>query len=125
MIASVTADFLVIVHFAFIAFVILGGLLVFKWRRVAILHVPCALWGVVIMLNGWGCPLTPLERYFREAAGGVGYTSGFIDHYVMPLIYPAGLTRGMQISFGVIVIAVNLCVYGFVLVNQAHRKKEL
>jgi hypothetical protein len=123
MIASITADLLVVIHFAFIAFVVLGGLLVLKWGRVAILHIPCALWGVLIILNGWGCPLTPLERHFREAAGGVGYTGGFIDHYVMPLIYPAGMTRGIQISLGVIVLVVNLCVYGFVVVNRAHRER--
>ncbi|NOQ51434.1 MAG: DUF2784 family protein [Desulfuromonadaceae bacterium] len=119
MIAGIAADLLVVVHFAFIAFVVLGGLLVLKWGKVSILHIPCVLWGVLIEFRGWICPLTPLERLFREAAGGAGYTGGFIDHYVMPLVYPEGLTRGMQISLGIIVLVVNLCVYGLVLVNRA------
>lgn len=124
MIARVTADLLVVVHFAFIAFVVLGGLLVLKWGRVSILHIPCVLWGVLIELGGWVCPLTPLENYFQEAAGDVGYNGGFIDQYVMPLVYPEGLTRGMQISLGVMILALNLCVYGLVLMRRANRKER-
>ena len=124
MIAGIAADLLIVVHFAFIAFVVLGGLLVLKWRKVSILHIPCVLWGVLIEFGGWICPLTPLERHFREAAGGAGYAGGFIDHYVMPLVYPEGLTRGMQISLGIIVLVVNLCVYGLVLVNRAKGKER-
>ena len=116
------ADFLVVVHFAFIVFVVFGGFLVLKWGRVAFLHIPCALWGVLIEFGGWICPLTPLEHHFREAVGGVGYSGEFIDHYLMPLVYPEGLTRGMQISLGVMVLAVNLCVYGWMLVNRGKTK---
>ena len=119
MIAGIAADLLIVVHFAFIAFVVLGGLLVLKWGKVSVLHIPCALWGALIEFRGWICPLTPLERHFREAAGGAGYTGGFIDRYVMPLVYPEGLTREMQISLGIIVFVINLCVYGLVLVNRA------
>jgi len=118
MLAKVSADLLVAVHFAFIVFVVLGGFLVLKWKKVAILHIPCVLWGVLIEFSGWICPLTPLERYFREAAGGKAYSGGFIDHYIMPLIYPTGLTRGMQISLGISVVVVNLLVYGLVIFRK-------
>ena len=123
MIARVAADLLVIVHFAFIAFVVLGGFLVLKWERVAVLHIPCVVWGTLIEFRGWVCPLTPLENHFREAAGGAGYSGGFIDQYVMSLVYPEGLTRGMQISLGVMILALNLCVYGVLLVHRANRKE--
>ena len=118
MLAKVSADLLVIVHFAFIVFVVLGGFLVLKWKKVAILHIPCVLWGALIEFCGWICPLTPLESYFREAAGGKAYSGGFIDHYIMSLIYPTGLTRGMQISLGIIVVVVNLLVYGLVIFRR-------
>ncbi len=122
MMSRVIADLLVVVHFAFIAFVVFGGFLVLKWGRISLLHIPCAVWGVLIELRGWICPLTPLENHFRQAAGGAGYTGGFIDQYVVPLVYPEGLTRGMQIALGIVVLALNLCVYGVVLVHRAHRK---
>ena len=122
MLAKVSADLLVAVHFAFIVFVVLGGFLVLKWGKVAILHIPCVLWGGLVEFSGWICPLTPLERYLREAAGGAAYSGGFIDHYIMPLVYPTGLTREMQISIGIIILLVNLCLYGMVLLN--HRREE-
>ncbi len=123
MIAKFTADLLVVVHFAFIVFVIFGGLLVLKWGKVSILHIPSVLWGALIEFKGWICPLTPLENHFREAAGGVGYTGGYINYYLMPIIYPEGLTQGIQIVLGVIVLAINLCVYGLVvLVRRTNRE---
>lgn len=118
MIEGLAADIIVIVHLGFIVFVALGGILVIKWHKIAFLHLPCALWGVLIAFGGWICPLTPLEMHFRQLAGIAGYDGGFIDHYVMPIVYPAGLTRGMQIAFGVIILAVNLFVYARVLVNR-------
>ena len=121
MIAKLTADLIVLVHFAFIAFVVLGGFLVVKWRPVAFLHIPCVLWGALIEFCGWICPLTPLELHLREVGGGQGYSGGFIDHYVMPLVYPEGLTRGTQIWLGITVLAVNLCAYGLVLFIRAKR----
>jgi hypothetical protein len=122
MIARIAADLLVIVHFAFIVFVVLGGLLALKWWKVSFLHIPCALWGALIEFRGWICPLTPIEHHLREAAGSAGYTGGFINHYIMPIIYPTGLTREMQLSLGITVLVINLCVYGLVLVNRAHKK---
>ena len=124
MIDRAAADLLTVVHFAFIVFVVLGGLLVLKWRWVAVFHIPSALWGALIELRGWICPLTPLERQFRETAEGAGYTGGFIEHYMIPLVYPEELTREMQISLGVMVLTINLCVYGIVLFHRANRKER-
>jgi len=75
-------------------------------------HVPAVVWGALIELAGWICPLTPLENRLRAAAGDSAYAGGFIDQYIMPIVYPAGLTRGMQLTLGAAVIAVNLIVYG-------------
>jgi len=122
MLAKVSADLLVAVHFAFIVFVVLGGFLVLKWGKVAILHIPCVLWGALIEFSGWICPLTPVERYLREVAGGEAYSGGFIDHYIMPLVYPTGLTREMQISLGIIILISNLCIYGLVIFRRTKRK---
>jgi len=121
MIAGLAADIILLVHLGFIVFVALGGFLVIKWHNIAFLHIPCALWGVLIAFGGWICPLTPLEMYFRQLAGQAGYNGGFIDHYVMPIVYPVDLTRRMQIAFGVTLIAVNLLVYARVLVNRTRR----
>ncbi len=90
--AGVIADVLVVLHFAFIVFVVLGGLLVWRWRRVAWLHVPAALWGAAIEFVSGVCPLTPLENQWRVQAGESGYPHSFIEQYLAPLIYPAGLT---------------------------------
>lgn len=108
------ADSVVIFHFVFIVFGLLGGLLVL-WRRWAIwLHLPAAVWIGVIELKGWICPLTPLENHLRRAGGASGYEGGFVEHYLIPIIYPEGLTREIQIVLGAAAIAVNLVVYGFV-----------
>ncbi len=123
MIERLTADLIVLLHLGFIVFVVFGGVLTCKWPKVARLHIPCALWGVVIALKGWICPLTFLELYLRKIAGEAGYGGGFVEHYVMPIIYPAGLTRGMQISFGAILLAVNLCVYGRMHILRKHSEK--
>jgi len=124
MLAKVSADLLVAVHFAFIVFVVLGGFLVLKWGKVAILHIPCVLWGGLIEFSGWICPLTPVERYLREVAGGEAYSGGFIDHYIMPLVYPTGLTREMQISLGIIILISNLGIYGLVIFRRTKRKER-
>jgi len=112
MITRFLADVIVLVHLAFILFVAAGGLLVFRWPRLAWMHVPAVVWGALIELAGWICPLTPLENRLRGAAGEATFDGGFIDRYIMPIIYPAGLTRGMQLTLGTVVIAVNLVVYG-------------
>ncbi|HVD33817.1 MAG TPA: DUF2784 domain-containing protein [Gemmatimonadales bacterium] len=109
------ADLVVVVHFMFVLFVVLGGLLVLRWPRLAYLHLPAATWGVVIEFAGWVCPLTPLEQSLRLKAGEQGYSGSFIEHYLLPLLYPSALTRTIQVALGIIVIAVNLAIYGYLL----------
>jgi hypothetical protein len=109
------ADALVVVHFGFIAFVLCGGLLLFRWPRLGWLHVPAALWAVLLELFHLPCPLTPWEQQLRLAAGGAGYSGGFIPHYLLPLIYPAGLTPDIQLVLAGIVITVNALVYGLLV----------
>lgn len=115
MIDKLLADLVVVVHVAFVAFVVTGGLLVLRRPRLAWLHVPCALWGAWVELSGWICPLTPLEISLRRAAGQAGYTGGFLEHYVIPVLYPAGLTRGIQVVLGVAVLALNAGAYAVVV----------
>jgi hypothetical protein len=109
----ILADVLVALHLAFVVFVVLGGFLV-VWRwRVALIHIPCAIWGVLIEWAGWICPLTPLELKFRKLGGEAGYSGGFIDHYVIPLLYPPGLTREHQVWLGILVGGLNMAIYGY------------
>ena len=106
------ADLLVGLHFLFVLFVVGGGFLTWRWPRVAWAHVPVALWGALIELAGWICPLTPLENDLRRAAGDAGYAGGFIEHHVIPVVYPAGLTREIQLALGLAVIMINAVAYG-------------
>jgi hypothetical protein len=105
------ADLLVLLHGAFVLFVVVGGLLVLRWPRLARIHLPAAVWGVLIELFHWGCPLTRLENYARRRGGEAGYPGGFIDHYIVPLIYPAGLTPRIQVVLGLLLLVFNLLVY--------------
>lgn len=114
MIYSALADVVLVLHFGFILFVVLGGLLALRWPRAALLHLPTAAWGFLIELFGWICPLTPLENSLRRAAGEAGYSGGFIEHYLLPVIYPGGLTREIQLGLAAAVVAINLVVYLFV-----------
>ena len=101
-------------HLAFVVFVALGGLLALRWPRVAWAHVPCALWGATVELMGWICPLTPLENELRRRAGEGAYGTSFLEHYVIPLLYPGALTRGIQLALGVGVVVLNAGVYAAV-----------
>jgi hypothetical protein len=105
------ADVVLLLHGAFVVFVVAGGLLVLRWLRVAWVHVPTALWGAVIEFAGFICPLTPLENAWRRAAGGEPYQGGFIEHYVTAALYPSGLTRPIQIALGLLVLGINAGVY--------------
>lgn len=105
------ADVVLLAHFAFVLFVVFGGLLALRWPRVAWVHVPLAIYGAVIEFVGFVCPLTPLEVSLRQRGGEAGYAGGFIEHYITATIYPAGLTRQVQIILGVAVVAINLLVY--------------
>jgi hypothetical protein len=98
-----------------VLFVVLGGLLVLRWPRLAYVHLPAAAWGVLIEFTGRVCPLTPLEQSLRLKAGEQGYSGSFIEHYVLPLLYPSALTRTIQVALGALVIAVNLYIYGYLL----------
>lgn len=105
------ADGLVLFHLLFILFVLFGGLLVLKWRGLMWLHLPAAAWGVAVEVFHLTCPLTRWENLLRHYAGQEGYADGFIEHYLIPLIYPAGLTNGIQLVLGSVVLLVNLLVY--------------
>lgn len=109
------ADLVVVVHLGFVVFVVVGGLLVFRWGWVVWLHLPSALWGALIEFFGWVCPLTPLEQWLRRRAGEAGYEGGFVEHYVLPVLYPGELTRAVQLALGVGVVVLNLCIYGWLL----------
>ncbi len=107
----IAADLVVLIHFAFVLFVVLGGLLSLYRRWWAWLHLPAALWGALIEFAGWICPLTPLENWLRLQAGGGAYEGSFIQHYIVPVLYPAGLTREMQVGLGLGVVVLNLVIY--------------
>lgn len=108
------ANLVLILHLGFVIFVLCGGLLVLRWRRLAWLHLPAVVWGAVVEFTGWICPLTPLENRLRTAAGQSGYGSDFVAHYLLPVLYPDDLTRDVQLILGTVVLAVNISVYGWV-----------
>jgi Protein of Unknown function (DUF2784) len=108
------ADLIVLVHFGFVLFVVFGGLLVLRWPSVMWLHIPAAAWGIFIEFAGWICPLTPLENRLRRGQGETGYEGDFITHYILPILYPEGLTRSTQLILGTLAFAINGTVYAFV-----------
>jgi hypothetical protein len=124
MYARIAADIVVVIHLAFIVFVVCGGLLVLRWPRLAWVHLPAAVWGVAIEFGGWICPLTPLENTLRRAAGDEGYASSFIERYVVPVVYPAGLDREAQFILGGLVLAVNVALYAAVIVKRARFRSQ-
>jgi hypothetical protein len=114
------ADMTVLLHTAFVLFVLLGGLATLRWRWLAWLHIPAALWGVIIEVGGYICPLTYLENYFRRRCGGGDYGITFIEQYLVPVLYPIGLTRHVQILFGLSALLLNLALYSRL---WSHRNK--
>ena len=120
--SRILADVLVLVHFGFVLFVAAGGLLVLRWPRLAFAHLPAALWGAWIELSGGICPLTPIEKGLRMRAGESAYSGDFVDHYVLPILYPVGLTRNAQLVLAGLVVVVNLTVYG-ILVRRRRRQR--
>lgn len=100
-----------LLHLAFIVFVVLGGLLLLRWPKLVWIHFPAAVWGVLIEFAGWYCPLTTTENWLLRKAGRAGYTGGFVSHYIFGIIYPAGLTRPMEIAIGLVVLVLNVSVY--------------
>ncbi|MDX1595285.1 MAG: DUF2784 domain-containing protein [Gammaproteobacteria bacterium] len=124
MLYGLLADTVVVVHFAFIVYVVLGALLVWRWPWTAWLHLPVVAWGALVELMGWTCPLTPLEVHLRTLAGGGGYEGGFIAHYLLPVIYPPGLTPGIQVVLGLAVLAINGVLYGVLLWRRRARVRR-
>lgn len=121
MLNLIAADLVVLLHFAFIVFVVAGGLLALKWRWLPWFHVPAAIWGAVIEFSGWVCPLTPIENMLRVAGGGGVYVNSFIAHYIVPVIYPSGLKRSTQVVLGFIVVAINAVVYGAIFLQRQRK----
>ena len=107
------ADLVLIAHLAFVVFVLCGGLLVLRWRWVAWLHLPAAAWGTVVEFTGWICPLTPLENWLRTQGGEATYAGDFIVRYLPSILYPDALTPDIQVMLGVLVLVVNLVIYGW------------
>jgi hypothetical protein len=117
----VLADGLVLFHLGFVTFVCLGGLLVLRWRRVAWVHLPVAVWGAFVEFSQTICPLTPLENRLRHLGGEAGYSGGFIENYITRVLYPEGLSQTIQIALGVFVVLLNLAVYTAVLLSRRPR----
>jgi hypothetical protein len=123
MLSRLLADLVVLVHTGFVLFVVLGGLLTLRWPRAAWFHLPAALWGAGIEFAAGICPLTPLENHLRRLGGEAGYTGGFVEHYVLPVLYPDGLTREVQLVLGTFVVVLNLVVYTIVW-RRSRRAKD-
>ena len=109
------ANAVVTFHALFILFVLFGGFLAWRWRWVAVVHIPCAVWGILIEFRGWICPLTPLENSLRAKAGQQGYSGGFVEHYLLPALYPSGLTPRVQAVLGTAVLLINVFAYAVVV----------
>lgn len=119
MIYRALAGLVVALHMAFVLFAALGGFLTLRWRRAAWFHIPAALWAALIEFAGWECPLTPLENWLRRLGGEAGYQTGFIEHYLIPVIYPASFTRGLHVALGFLVSGINLAFYWKIWRRQA------
>lgn len=107
----ILADLVAVVHLGFVLFVVFGGILVLRWRSVMWLHLPAVVWGVLLELAGWTCPLTPLENWLRDMGEEAGYRGGFVEYYLLSILYPEDLTRDLQMVLGFVALAVNLPIY--------------
>jgi hypothetical protein len=125
MLYRLLADLAAFAHFAFVIFVAFGGLLVLRWRKLAWVHLPAAIWGALIEIARWTCPLTPIENFFRNKGGLAGYGDDFIAHYLFGMIYPAGLTRRIELLLAVFVIVINTAVYSRVFSIRRRRSRQL
>ena len=119
----ISANIVLIIHLGFVIYVVCGGFLILRWKWSAFIHLPAVLWGALLEFNGWICPLTPLEQSLRAVGGQKGYSGGFIEHYLLSILYPAGLTQDIQILLGIFVVIVNgavylFCVYHFFIRRQ-------
>ena len=124
MLDRLLADAVVVFHVLFIAFAVCGGALALRWRRVIWLHLPAVVWAVLVEVMSWPCPLTPLENHFRRRGGQAGYHESFVEHYIMPVLYPEGLTDEIQFLIGTGVFTINLATYSFVIWRWRRRRAE-
>lgn len=124
MFARLAADLLVVIHFSFVLFVVFGALLAFRWRWVILFHLPAVAWGALIEFQNWTCPLTPWENRLREMAGDKGFSGGFIEHYLLSVMYPEGLTRNVQIVLGSAVLVINIGIYTALVIRRMSRTRE-
>ena len=118
MIYKLLADFVSLAHLMFVLFVVFGGIAVWWAPKLAWLHLPALAWGALIEFAGWICPLTPWEQSLRRLAGDQGYSGGFVEHYLLPFLYPEGLTRDIQIMLGVFVLTINAAAYVLILLRR-------
>lgn len=124
MVYRALADLVLLLHLAFVFFAVAGALLVVRWKWVAWLHVPAAVWAALIEFAGWVCPLTPLEIELRMKGGARGYSGGFIEHYLLPILYPGGLTRGVQVTLGAFVVVLNVSLYAWLLWRRSAGRRR-
>lgn len=115
MLSRIAADAVLLLHLAFIAFVVVGAILALRWRWLALVQLPAATWGAFVELTGRPCPLTVIENRLRAAAGAAGYRGGFVEHYLLAILYPDGLTRDAQFALAALVVACNGAIYGWML----------
>ncbi|MFP4358110.1 MAG: DUF2784 domain-containing protein [Puniceicoccaceae bacterium] len=115
MIFAILATATMVLHFAFILYAVFGAAGVWFAPRTAWIHIPVFIWAGGIMFSGWICPLTPLENHWRDLAGQEGFDGSFIEHYIGRIVYPPGLTRGVQILLGILVLTWNGVLYGLIL----------
>lgn len=124
MIYKLLADFVFLAHLGFVLFVVLGGIAVWRVPRLAWLHLPAVAWGALIEFAGWICPLTPWEQHLRRLAGERGYSGGFLEHYLLPVLYPEGLTRDTQVVLGLLVLFINVAAYAVILRRRQHGRRD-
>lgn len=117
-------ELVVVIHFVFIVWVALGGLIAIRYWRLSLAHFPALVWGALVEWNGWICPLTPIENGLRTARGMAVYHSGFIDNYLIPVIYPDGLTREIQMVLAVVLVLANVIAYGFMIHKHFLRRAQ-
>ena len=112
---EITADLLLIIHFTFLLFVVFGALLIFASIKIIFIHIPVVIWGSYIELTNSICPLTYLENWFLHKANLTTYSEGFIQNYLVPIVYPMNLTKDLQIYLGITLIVINMIIYGFII----------
>ncbi len=123
MLYRILADGVLISHICFVLFIVFGGLIAFRSKKIVFLHIPAVVWAFLVQWNQWICPLTPLENWFRELGGEAGYESGFLDYYILPILYiDAG--RWLHVSLAITAVALNIIVYYFVLRTWANTDKD-